>query len=84
LADGTCDLPRTAKTLMADADVLPHISERVLGHAIQGVEGTYDQLKYETQKADALQRLAAQIELIIECEGRTLAQIENQTVIALA
>jgi hypothetical protein len=32
------DLRRTAKSLMARAGVLPHNSERVLGHAIGGVE----------------------------------------------
>src|SRR5262249_12053897 len=35
------DLRRTAKTLMARAGVRPDISERVLGHVIGGVEGTY-------------------------------------------
>ena len=33
------DLRRTARSLMSRAGVLPHISERVLGHAIPGVEG---------------------------------------------
>jgi integrase len=28
------DLRRTARSLMSRADVLPHVSERVLGHAI--------------------------------------------------
>jgi len=37
------DLRRTAKTLMVRSDIRPDISERVLGHTIKGVEGTYDQ-----------------------------------------
>jgi integrase len=59
------DLRRTAKSLMARAGVRPDISERVLGHAIAGVEGVYDQHSYDTEKADALQRLAALIETIL-------------------
>jgi integrase len=47
------DFRRTAKTLMARADVRPDISERVLGHQIRGVEAIYDRHRYEQQKADA-------------------------------
>ena len=59
------DLRRTAKTLMARAEVRPDISERVLGHTIKGVEGVYDQHSYDDEKADALNRLAAEVERII-------------------
>ena len=60
------DLRRTAKSLMQRAGVLPHISERVLGHAIQGVEGTYDRHSYVTEKAHALKALASLIENIFD------------------
>lgn len=53
------DLRRTAKTLMARAGVRPDISERVLAHAIAGVEATYDRYEYLAEQADALDRLAA-------------------------
>jgi integrase len=59
------DLRRTAKTLMARAGVRPDISERVLGHVIAGVEGTYDRHSYADEKRDALEKLAAQIESIL-------------------
>ena len=59
------DLRRTARSLMARADVRPDIAERVLGHAIPGVEGVYDRHQYADQKTDALNRLAALIEKII-------------------
>ena len=59
------DLRRTAKTLMARASVRPYISERVLGHAIAGVEGTYDRHSYADEKRDALEKLAAMIEHIL-------------------
>jgi integrase len=59
------DLRRTAKTLMARAGVRPDISERVLGHVIAGVEGTYDRHSYEGEKRDALEKLAGMIERIL-------------------
>ena len=40
-------------------------AERVLGHAIGGVEGIYDRHSYATEKADALRKLAALIERIV-------------------
>ena len=60
------DLRRTARSLMARAGVWPDISERVLGHAIDGVEGIYDRYSYEAEKADALVRLADMVKWIIE------------------
>ena len=51
---------------MARAGVRPDISERVLGHVIGGVEGTYDRYSYEHEKADALAKLAALVERIID------------------
>lgn len=59
------DLRRTAKTLMARASVRPDISERVLGHVIAGVEGTYDRHSYADEKRDALEKLAAMIDRIL-------------------
>ena len=59
------DLRRTAKTLMVRAGVRPDISERVLGHAIAGVEGTYDRHSYADEKRDALEKLAVMIEHIL-------------------
>jgi integrase len=58
------DLRRTARSLMARAGVRPDIAERVLGHAIAGVEGVYDRHSYADEKADALNRLAALVETI--------------------
>lgn len=59
------DLRRTAKSLMAKCKVPRDISERVLGHAIPGVEGVYDQYDYFDEKADALDRLNQMIADII-------------------
>jgi hypothetical protein len=59
------DLRRTARSLLSRAGVRPDIAERVLGHALRGVEGVYDRHEYSEEKADALRKLAALIERII-------------------
>jgi integrase len=59
------DLRRTAKTLMQRAGVRPDISERVLGHALGAIEGTYDRHSYLDEKRDALGKLAAMVERIL-------------------
>jgi integrase len=59
------DLRRTAKTLMQRAGVRPDISERVLGHAMGAIEGTYDRHSYIDEKRDALEKLAAMVERIL-------------------
>jgi integrase len=59
------DLRRTARSLMSRAGVRPDVAERVLGHAIKGVEGTYDRHSYREEKAHALRALAGLIETIV-------------------
>jgi integrase len=59
------DLRRTARSLMSRAGVRPDIAERVMGHAIAGVEGVYDRHEYRSEKADALQRLATLVATIV-------------------
>jgi len=59
------DLRRTARSLMSRAGVRTDIGERVLGHVIAGVAGTYDRHDYLPEKADALEKLAALVERII-------------------
>jgi integrase len=59
------DLRRTAKTLMQRGGVRPDISERVLGHVISGVEGTYDRHNYGKEKRAALDVLAREVQRIL-------------------
>ena len=59
------DLRRTARSLMARAGVRPDIAERVLGHAMIGVEGVYDRHGYRDEKAHALKALAGLVEKIL-------------------
>jgi integrase len=61
----THDLRRTARSLMSRAGVPSDIAERVLGHAIPGVRGVYDRHSYEAEKRDALERLAALVDRIL-------------------
>jgi integrase len=71
------DLRRTARSLMSRAGVRPDISERVLGHAIVGVEGVYDRHSYQKEKADALQRLARLIETILSPPKGNVVEISR-------
>lgn len=72
------DLRRTAKTLMARAGARPDISERVLSHVIPGVEGVYDRYGYLPEKRDALTRLAALVERIINPPAKNVASLDEQ------
>ncbi len=58
------DLRRTARSLMSRAGVSSEHAERVLGHAIPGVEGVYDRHAYRDEKGDALRKLAALLDAI--------------------
>jgi len=67
------DLRRTARSLMSRAGVRPDVAERVLGHAIRGVEGTYHRHSYREEKAHALKALASLIESIINPTDNVVA-----------
>ncbi len=58
-------LRRTARTSLSRCKVPREISRMVLGHALPGVDGIYDQYSYWDDKADALQRLSERIEAIL-------------------
>jgi integrase len=60
------DIRRSARSLMPRAGVREDIAERVLGHAIPGVEGVYNRHSYRAEKGEALQRLAELIEAIVQ------------------
>jgi integrase len=60
------DLRRTARSLMSRAGVRPEIAERVMGHAIGGVQGIYDRYQYLDEKTEALAKLANLIDGIID------------------
>ncbi|MFN7194790.1 MAG: tyrosine-type recombinase/integrase [Rhodospirillales bacterium] len=59
------DLRRTARTKLSALGVSTEIAERTLGHKLQGIEAVYNQHAYEAEKRDALERLGAAIERIL-------------------
>jgi integrase len=59
------DLRRTARTLMSKADVPSDHAERVMGHALPGLVGTYNTHDFVDQKAAALEALAAEVAGIV-------------------
>ena len=67
------DLRRTARSLMSRAGVRPDLAERVMGHAIAGVEGVYDRHSYREEKAEALRRLAALVASIVNPRENVVA-----------
>lgn len=72
------DLRRTSRSLMARAGVRPEVGERVMGHAIQGVEGVYDRHSYRDEKADALRRLAGLLETILNPQAENVVPIREE------
>jgi integrase len=63
------DLRRSARSLMSRAGVTGEIGEMVLGHALSGVRGVYDRHGYQSEKAEALRKLASQVETIVAWGG---------------
>ena len=59
------DLRRTARTQLAALGVRREVAERCLGHAIRGVEGTYDRHNYFKERRAALEQWTS---LLIEVE----------------
>jgi integrase len=67
------DLRRTARSLMARDGIANRVAEQVLGHVIGGIEGVYNRHRYDTEKAAALERLAALIDRIINPHENVVA-----------
>jgi integrase len=60
------DLRRTARSLMSRAGVEASIAERILGHQVgTAVSRIYDRHAFVREKRDALERLAAEIERVV-------------------
>jgi len=61
---------------MSRAGVRPDIAERVMGHAIAGVEGVYDRHSYRDEKAIAVKDLTALIDRIINAPADNVVLLE--------
>jgi len=70
------DLRRTARTQLAALGVRRQVAERCLGHAIRGVEGTYDRHDYFKERRAALEQWTG---VLIEAErgGSTIISIHR-------
>jgi integrase len=72
------DVRRTSRSLLARAGVRPDVAERVMGHAIAGVEGVYDRHSYWDEKADALKRLASLVDGIVNPRDNVLPMAKEK------
>jgi hypothetical protein len=52
-------------------------AERVLGHAIVGVEGVYDQHDYGRERKMALEKLAAEVSRILNPPGDNVVLLQR-------
>ena len=59
------DLRRTSRSLMSRAGVPSDHAERCLGHVIGGVRGVYDRHSFQSEMADAYEKLARLIAEIV-------------------
>ena len=63
---------------MARAGVSSEHAERVMGHAIGGIEAIYDRYAYRDEKADALKRLAALIDGIVHPRENVVSIVKKR------
>jgi integrase len=66
------DTRRVVRTLLARAGVPDRIAEQCLGHKINGIEGTYNQHKYEDEMRHAYEALAALLERVVNPQPNVL------------
>jgi integrase len=59
------DLRRTARSLMSRVGTTDEHAEHTLGHKLQGVKKVYNRYDFFKEKSDALAKLAALIERIL-------------------
>jgi integrase len=60
------DLRRTGRSLLARLGINREVAERIMGHALIGVEGTYNRFDYVAEKSHALATLAKHIEDVLQ------------------
>ena len=72
------DIRRSARSLLARAGVPDEIADRVLGHKVPGPRGTYNRHAYVNEKRDALEKLAALVERILD-RSKTVVKFPRKT-----
>jgi hypothetical protein len=72
------DLRRTARTLMAQVQIPREIAEHCLAHTQPRIERTYNRYKYLPEKCEAFEKLASEIERIVNPpEGNVVAFMQK-------
>jgi hypothetical protein len=46
--------------------VLPHVTEKILNHTMQGVMAVYNRADYEVERIEAMQRWADELDRILQ------------------
>lgn len=64
------DLRRSCRTGLSRLKIQPHIAERVLNHAQEGIAGVYDQWAYIDEKRAALDSWAAHLQGLAQSPGK--------------
>jgi integrase len=59
------DLRRTAATRLNSFGVPPHVVEKIMNHAMQGVMAIYNRAEYETERTEAMQKWADELDRIL-------------------
>lgn len=59
------DLRRTFATRASELGVMPHIVEKTLNHTMEGVMAIYNRAEYETERVQAMQRWADELERVL-------------------
>jgi integrase len=59
------DLRRTCATRLNTLGVLPHITEKILNHTMQGVMAVYNRADYAVERIEAMQRWADELDRIL-------------------
>jgi len=67
------DLRRTCATRLNTLGVLPHITEKILNHTMQGVMAIYNRADYEAERVEAMQRWADELDRILGQSARLIA-----------
>jgi integrase len=62
------DLRRTCATRLSDLGVMPHVVEKILNHTMQGVMAVYNRAEYESERVEAMQRWADELERAISAQ----------------
>jgi len=70
------DIRRTCRTIMSE-ETRDDIAERVLGHVIGGVKGTYNRYDYAREKRTALENLAMRLAIITSGDSRKVLPLKR-------